>query len=218
VVLSLWGPKTDGVRLYEARVERPRRIRTDGGYFGGFDLWVPNLGAFRECRLVQYRRGGFFTTGEHRVNLTGRRYVKYFDFEEPFSRWLALQARVEVLDRVYERDGDLLTESDELLQLDEYERAERCDPVPGTPDDAIVIELARRAPHEPRPMFHALIGGTIRVRNLRVSGPPDRAHLVAPASDGLQERPVQLESWLSAEIVRRYFAFGRTPEPSAASA
>jgi len=218
VVISLWGPKANGVRLYEARIERPRRIRTDGGYFGAFDLWVPNLGTFREARLVQYRRGGFFTTGEHQVNLTGRRYVKFFDFEEPFSGWLALQARLEVLAGVYERDGDLLTDSDELLPLDEYEQAERCEPAHRTPEDVVMIEPAPRAQHEKRPLFHALIGGAIRVRNLRVAGDPRRAYLIAPASDGLRERPVELESWLRAEIVRRYFAVGNGPQPSAASA
>lgn len=218
MVLNLWGPSDTGTpRLCAGTVTRPRRIRTESGVFGAFSLEVIGLGYFPECRLLQYRRGGFFAIGEWMLDARERTYPQFLEFVEPFKTWLARAARLEIIDGLYSEYGELLPE-DEVLALDDEERSDRAEAAPLTIEELVRIEVPRQKGRlvSRRAQFDVVIGNGIRVKECRLVGRPGSASLVLPTSEGLRLRPIQLERALAAEIVRRAETFGIPPQPQAA--
>lgn len=204
MVLCVSVPYRDGVCQRHATIFRARRTRSDTGWLGAFDLEISGVGLLRGARLCQYNTGGFFTTGNPRPTPGNHRYFRPFDFEEPFRTLLAIQSRAEIAQWLYENEGGLFRERDELMELDENEQLERCEPLPLLFDESLRIELKdERAPYELRARFDAVIGGAIRIRALRLTGDIRSPRLVVPSSDHLRDRPVELDPWIQSEIVRR---------------
>jgi hypothetical protein len=218
LVLTLWAPDRRGApKLCYADVTRARRIRTDSGVWGAFGLDVLRVGQFPECRLMQYKRGGFFSIGEWLLDANERTYPQFVEFLEPFKTWAARAVRLEIVSALYDKYG-FIPPDDEPLALDEEETNDRAEARPLSSEEVVRIEKPKQKGRlvTRRHQFDAVIGESIRVRGLRLAGKKGAATLVLPTSEGLRLRPIQLERHIELEIVRRAEGFGIEPQPFAA--
>lgn len=218
MVVSIWVPDPRGApKLSSCEVTRVRRLRTAGGVWGSFGLDVLRVGRFPECRLMQKRRGGFFTVGEWLLDANERTYPQFVNFLEPFNTWLARAVRAEIVWKLRDDLGELLPE-DEALDLDSEELNDLAEPRLLGTEDLVRVETPQQKGRlvTRRHQFDVVIGKAIRIRGLRLAGRHGASTLVLPTSEGLKLRPIELERDLTAEIVRRAEAVGFEPEPFAA--
>jgi hypothetical protein len=185
--------------------------------YGGFSINVVGVGSFPECRLILRRDGRFFSTGEWLLSANEKDYLRFVEFLEPFSSWLARAVRIELLSHDDNNFGEILPDN-EILELNDDERADRAEPQRLDWESALRIEPADRKKRlvTRKMRFDAVIGGAIRIKDCRLVGERGAAHLRLPTSEGLRLRPIQLERNLQYEIVRRAEQYGLEPEPFAA--
>jgi hypothetical protein len=210
-VVTLWVPGKDGTpHQRHALIENVRRIRASAEVYAGFDLEIPGIGRFDQCRVWQYRKGGFFAIGESMIDRREHRYVHFVEFVGPFSTWLANAVRAEVVAKLLELDTELRWE-DEPLALSENERNEVC-AVPWPADDKLIEFDPEPLPGRlvaGEPTVSVTIGEAIRIRSCRLISNDDRDHfqrfrLVLPTSEGLALRPIQLDPYLMHQIAHQY--------------
>jgi hypothetical protein len=65
MVLTLYAPDDFGEpRRRSGSISRAIRWRTDTGVYGGFAFGITGVGYFPDCRLMQFKKGGFFAARE----------------------------------------------------------------------------------------------------------------------------------------------------------
>lgn len=211
MVVTLWVPGKDGTaQQRHALIENVRRIRASAEVYAGFDLEIPGIGRFDQCRVWQYKKGGFFAIGESMIDRREHRYVHFVEFVGSFSSWLANAVRAELVAKLLEFDTELRWE-DEPLALAESERSEVC-ALPRPADEKLIEFDSEPLPGKlvaGAPTVSIVIGNAIRIRSCRIissDGPGNfkRFKLVLPTSEGLALRPIRLDSNLMNQIEQQY--------------
>lgn len=215
MLLDVWIPQPDGrlVRSY-VTLFRLRRIRADANIVAAFAAEILRFGTLYECRLWQFRRGGFFAKGESVLTAGEERYRSFIEFKGVFATLIERAVRSELTARLIEQHSELPLD-DQFLKLFEEEREELLTVPKPSFEEAIVID-----PVQPKPLhgsvltFDATIGAAITLKGLRVSGPPANPRLMPPTSAGLSFRPFDLDEALKYEIARRAAPYLRVPPPA----